>query len=323
MARLTCSVTSKDFDFDRVKPLLNAALAVHVEDSNIWDHVYNAVTEPTPPPQTIPSSLQQTPSTQNTGSFVNSFERRQFMEKILKQELGSLYVGVPNFLDTFSRSVTDLKVASDTVFRKCIEGVDPLFRDGWTGWSIGAEESDVLAWFSDLILKLEAFAGDFNPNPTRRRKLTVAQPRTPLLGSTGKRSMDIGFVAREYAYEPAPKKGRFRWSHIQVPGELKSNPAADIPSIAWIDIAIYVREVFTAQSTRRFVLAFTLYGSIMRVWEFDRLGGIASDKFDINSEDGALLFVTTVLGFLWIDEENLGFDPSFITSHGQQYIIIE
>lgn len=35
------------------------------------------------------------------------------MEEILIQELGSLYVDVPNFLDTFFRSVTELKKASD------------------------------------------------------------------------------------------------------------------------------------------------------------------------------------------------------------------
>ena len=49
--------------------------------------------------------------------------------------------------------------------------------------------------------------------------------------------------------------------------------------------ARYVREVFGAQETRRFVLGFTLCGSLMRVWEFDRLGGIASEQFDINKKD--------------------------------------
>lgn len=61
----------------------------------------------------------------------------------------------------------------------------------------------------------------------------------------------------------------------------------------------------------------------MRVWQFDRLGGIASDKFDINSKDSALQFVTAVLGFLCMDEENLGFNPTIITSHGERYITID
>jgi hypothetical protein len=60
----------------------------------------------------------------------------------------------------------------------------------------------------------------------------------------------------------------------------------------------------------------------MRVWEFDWLGGIASEQFDINKEDDALQFVTTILGFLWINEDGLGFDPTIITSGGERYIEI-
>src|SRR5690606_22630924 len=69
---------------------------------------------------------------------------------------------------------------------------------------------------------------------------------------------------------------------------------------------------------RRFVLGFTICGSLMRIWEFDRLGGIASEQFDIN-QDG-LQFVSTVLGFLWMSEEELGFDPT-ITSEGDQRFV--
>lgn len=58
----------------------------------------------------------------------------------------------------------------------------------------------------------------------------------------------------------------------------------------------------------------------MRVWEFDRLGGLASEGFDIN-EDGAR-FVFTVLGFLWMTEKDLGFDPTFTVANGQRFIEI-
>ncbi|UPX14635.1 uncharacterized protein EKO05_0005112 [Ascochyta rabiei] len=59
----------------------------------------------------------------------------------------------------------------------------------------------------------------------------------------------------------------------------------------------------------------------MRLWSFNRLGGIASEQFDIN-EDG-LQFVSAVLGFLWIGEEQLGFDPTIITAGDKRYIEIE
>ncbi|KAH8651721.1 serine/threonine-protein kinase Sgk2 [Ilyonectria robusta] len=322
--KLTSALNSDDFDLDRIKPLLKAAVTGDADDSHIWNQVYNAVTESTPPPRPIASSIQQTPWSQNTSGFVNSSEFRLNVDPVLKLELGRLYVGLSNFCEIFFSGVPDIGAAAATIFRKCAEGDNPLFgSQGWKGWPTGAKESDVLTWFGDLIPKLEAFAGDCNLIPTRRRKL-LAQPKTPLRGSTGKRSMDIGFVNSDIAYKaPSKEDGRFRWSHILVAGELKSNPEADKASIAWIDLATYAREVLAAQDTRRFVLGFTLCGSLMRVWEFDRLGGIASEQFDINKKDGGLQFVTTILGFLWMNEDGLGFDPTIITSDGERYIEIE
>ncbi|KJK73846.1 hypothetical protein H634G_10877 [Metarhizium anisopliae BRIP 53293] len=293
ISSLNTLITSDDYDLDLIKPLIKICLANSVNEALIWDQVCRIVAGSTPPPRSIPSSLQQTPWSQNTSSFVNSSERHQEVDRVLKQELGPLYVDVPGFCDAFFGSVRGLNTASETVL-----------------------EPDVLAWFCDLIPRLEALASDFNLNVMHRRKL-LAQPKTPLLGLTGKRSIDIGFVTRDLAYKPNSKDDRFRWQQVLVPGELKSNPAADITSLAWIDLATYAREVLKAQDALRFVLGFTLCGSIMRVWQFDRLGGIASDKFDINSEDGALQFVTAVLGFLCMDEENLGFDPTIITSHAR------
>ncbi|KAM4061041.1 kinase [Hirsutella rhossiliensis] len=322
LLRLNSAVNSCEFDVDRIKPLLNVALADKPDDSLIWNRVYSAVAESTPPPRPTLSSIQQTPLSQNTSGLVNSSESRQNVDPILKLELEHVYVGLPNFHEAFFGDVPDLDMVSEAVFRRCTEGDNPLFKDGWSGWPAGAKESDVLTWFGGLIRKLEEFAGDRISHPAARRKL-LAQPRTPLVGSTGKRSMDIGFVNDDITYDPNSEDSRYRWSHILVAGELKSNPKADIASIAWIDLARYAREVFAAQGTRRFVLGFTLCGSLMRVWEFDRLGGIASEQFDINKKHGALQFATAILGFLRMNKEMLGFDPTIIASGGQQYIEIE
>ena len=141
----------------------------------------------------------------------------------------------------------------------------------------------------------------------------MAKPYKPLGGSTAKRKLDVGIISHPGAIT--------HWSQILVPGELKSNPEWDSQPLAWTDIGRYVREVFANQDTRRFVLAFTLCGPLMRVWEFDRLGPIASARFNVN-QDG-LQFVSTILGFLWASEEELGFDPTVIASDDQRYIEIK
>ncbi|KAL4403495.1 hypothetical protein CABS03_15146 [Colletotrichum abscissum] len=96
-------------------------------------------------------------------------------------------------------------------------------------------------------------------------------------GSTADRRLDVGFV-------DDLKGPPYHWKQILVPGELKSNPSADTASKAWIDLGRCAREVLAAQDTRRFVMGFTLCGSLMRVWAFDRLGALASEQFDINKD---------------------------------------
>ncbi|KAI8648265.1 Non-specific serine/threonine protein kinase [Fusarium keratoplasticum] len=314
LLRLISAAVSDDFNFDHVKPLLKSALTSE-PDTLIWDQVYVAVTESTPPPRPIASSLQQTPWLRNTSSFANSSEHRKYVDDVLKEELGSMYVGLRHFHNTYFGGVVGLDAVSEAFFDQCIEGSDPLFEDGWKGWPEDANQDDVLSWFSDFSDKLAAFAdghGSISTHQHRRRPL--AQPNKPIQGSTGERKLDVGFVKDT----KAGKDSRCHWSQILVPGELKSNPSADKASMAWLDLGRYAREVLTAQDTRRFVLGFTICGSLMRVWAFDRLGGIASEQFDIN-KDGRQ-FVSTILGFLWMNEEQLGFDPTIMTANGERFI---
>lgn len=313
--RLLSEIRADDFELNRTQPLLEAVLAEKL-DLDIWTLVRDAVTEATPPPRPVASSLLQTPWLRNTGSFVNTSEYRKYVDDVLKEELGVMYVGIPGFHNAFFGRVAGLDTASTAVFNKCTEGTNPLFCEGWTGWPQDANEQAVLSWLAELIDTFTVFAEEYRPMAAIRRR-PLAQPHKPIEGSTGERKLDVGFVNNP----EAGKETRCNWRRILVPGELKSNPTNDIASKAWLDIGRYAREVLAAQDTRRFVLGFTICGSLMRVWEFDRLGGIASEQFDIN-KDG-LQLVSTILGFLWMDEEMLGFDPTVLTVQGQKLINFE
>jgi hypothetical protein len=310
------AVNADNFEIERITPLLKAVLSKESDDT-IWNRVYDAVTESTPPPRPT-SSILQTPWLRSTGSFANSTEHRKYVDDVLKEELGSMHVGIPGFFEAFFREVTDLQPAAHAVFERCKAGDNPLYREesGWQGWPEGAKERDVLGWFAEVIDQFSDLAAEHQP-ASRAHRRPLAQPHQPLQGSTADRKLDIGFV-------DDPSAGAdsiYHWKQILVPGELKSNPAADVASKAWLDLGRYAREVLAAQDSRRFVLGFTLCGSRMRLWNFDRLGGIASSPFDINEE--GLQFVSAVLGFLWLNEEQLGFDPTIITAGGKRYIEIE
>ncbi|KAF1924748.1 uncharacterized protein M421DRAFT_424639 [Didymella exigua CBS 183.55] len=316
LLRLELSTESDDFDLTRIIPLLRAVLNDESDDI-IWDKVYDAVTEPTPPPRP-PLSILQTPWLRSTGSFANSTEHRKYVDEVLKEELGPMYVGIPGFFEAFFGEVADLQPATQAVFKRCCEGDNPLYQEesGWQGWPEEAKERDVLRWFAEITGQLSDWAAEHRPASKARRR-PLAQPHQPLQGSRADRKLDIGFVD-----DPsAGADSKYHWKQILVPGELKSNPAADVASKAWLDLGRYAREVLAAQDNRRFVPGFTLCGSRMRLWNFDRLGGIASSQFDIN-KDG-LQFVSAVLGFLWLNEEQLGFDPTIITAGGKRYIEIE
>ncbi|KFZ02079.1 hypothetical protein V500_00447 [Pseudogymnoascus sp. VKM F-4518 (FW-2643)] len=313
LLRLNSAVNSDDFDIDRVTPLLKAVIN-NESDDIIWDKAYAAVTEFTPPPRPLPF-VNQTPWSNATSSIVNSSEHRKYVDDVLKDELGSsLYIGVPGFYDAFFRDVEELDSISQAVFAQCQEGGEPIFSDGggWRDWPNEAKEPEVLKWFAEKIDRFLGFATDLRNVPRR----LLAQPNQPLEGSTAERKLDVGFVDSVDAED----NSKCHWSQIMVIGELKSNPGSDTLSKTWRDLARYAREVFFAQDTRRFVLGFTLCGSVMRLWEFDRLGGIASSPFDIN-QDG-LQFVSVVLGYLRMNKTQLGFDPTILEADGERYIEI-
>lgn len=318
LLRLVSVVASGDFDFDQIKPLLIIALADNPDDVLIWDQVYNAVVGSTACARPIALLLQQTPWLRNTSSFANSSEHRKYVDVILKMELGPMYVGLRDFHEAFFGRVAGLETASEAVFNKCMEGNNPHFlvEGGWRGWPEDANQDGVLGWFADLSEKLAEFAENYRSSPTRQRRPLV-KPNDPIDGSIGKHKMHIGYIN-----DPkANKNSTCYWSQVLIPGELKSNRSADIPSKAWLDLGRCAGEVLAAQDTRLFVLGFTICGSLMRLWVFDRLGGIASEQFDVN-KDG-LRLVTTILGFLWMSEEELGFDPTIMTAGNQRFIDIE
>ena len=86
----------------------------------------------------------------------NSHERRDDIDPVLKEELGSIYTDVPGFEEAFFGGVEDLEKAGTAVFHGFIEGDDPLYREiaGWRDWPQSAEEKQVLDW---LVAKVERF----------------------------------------------------------------------------------------------------------------------------------------------------------------------
>jgi hypothetical protein len=57
-------------------------------------------------------------------------KRREYIDHVLKEELGPLYIGIPSLYKAFFKGVKGLKEASAAVFKKCKEGGNLLYTKG-------------------------------------------------------------------------------------------------------------------------------------------------------------------------------------------------
>ncbi|RYP42797.1 hypothetical protein DL768_010211 [Monosporascus sp. mg162] len=166
---------SDEVDLDRIERLLKSAATNDPDDALVWDQVYHAVTESTPPPPTYSLVPPINPLLRNTSSFANSSEHRRYVDDVLKRGLGHMYAGLRNLHDTYFGSVGDLETASEAGFKD--------------------EE-------------LAAFAEDRQSTPMRKRR-PLARPNGPIDGPVGKRKIDVGFVndpeaGDQWAWKLAP-----------------------------------------------------------------------------------------------------------------------
>ncbi|KAG6109306.1 hypothetical protein E4U31_007006 [Claviceps sp. LM219 group G6] len=258
----------------------------------------------------------------NGAALANSSEHCKDVDNLMREEAGLTHVGIPKLLETFFPcSVDDLERTSKIFFKKCTRGRTPRYKDDtWTDWPTRAVEKNVFRWLKRFSKRLDKFARRSRPDITHRRRLLGTRSEAIDDYSVMKQELNVGFVDASY-----PKRGlddgNHPWPQILAPGRLKRKPGADSAEEAWRDLAVCAGKILLAQATRRFVVGFTICGTLMRVWVFDRLGSIASQQIDVNKEP--VQFIEVMLGFLWMSEADLGFDPTIQEIDGEQFIEIE
>jgi hypothetical protein len=136
-----------------------------------------------------------------------------------------------------------------------------------------------------------------------------------LKGSEADRKLDIFLTPADVALP----NGEHDWSNVLVIGEHKQNPDEDRSIKTLVQLAGYAREVFRSQPERRFVPGFTICGSVMRLWVFDRSGPYNSEKFDIHKEPDQ--FIGVITGYAMMSDAELGLN-TFIKRDGTgKYIV--
>ncbi|KAG6109305.1 hypothetical protein E4U31_007005 [Claviceps sp. LM219 group G6] len=302
----------------RLRHLLARAVQ-QVDDEDIWKQVKKIFVPSTPSPPASPiaapwrrrpTKVTDTPFSYHTGNLTNTKELHKDIDPLLKKELGISFIDIAGFLETFVPASDKLKKVSKDFFDRCNSDRTPTYKgDLWTKWPKSAAEKHVL----------EKFARPSRPAKLKlHRRRLLGTPNKIIHGSIAKRKLDIGLMYQK-ELKRGTKEGKHHFSQVLMAGELKSNPKAHRD--ARLSLAMYLRETLAEDATRRFAMGFTICGSLIRVWVFDRIGSTASRCIDINGEP--LQFIEVMLGFIWMSEEGLGIDPTIQKIDGEQFIEIE
>ncbi|KAG6091256.1 hypothetical protein E4U31_007267, partial [Claviceps sp. LM219 group G6] len=267
-------------------------------------HSFHGAT--TSPDSTV-SNHFQSPSQYTTDYVTSSSEYREDTNLLLKNKLkGRLNIDTPGFFDAFFPS-SDYQQTAENFLDRCKAGVVPALHNGWDTWPDGAAETEVVTWLKLFTDELEQFSRASFSSDVSHRRAVLGIPRKPCRDSVAMHELDVGFVPAA-DLEGGAQSSTYSCARMLARGELRRDPTDDKAQETRLAIAKIAQDMLTAQGTRRFVLVFTLCGSFMRVWLFDRLGGIASEQININTEP--LQFIKVILGFLRMSEEDLGFDSS-------------
>ncbi|KAF2785934.1 hypothetical protein K505DRAFT_188219, partial [Melanomma pulvis-pyrius CBS 109.77] len=200
---------------------LTTAVADHTSDLDIWKAVLQLIdnqTRITPPSsKSIPPSYGGTP-----------------FQPLRKELAKSTFVDVGGFHDKYFKDKGWCSKTSEIYHNLCEgNGGDPL--KGFTGMH---SEDKIWAWLDDFQNKcLTDSLGKYFRTTKKGQTTTEAE-----------RQLDLFIKPRD-----TPKKEKHDMRDVRVVGELTSSKKQSRWLPKYIQLAIYIRDVFADQPTRRFV----------------------------------------------------------------------
>ncbi|EDN06004.1 predicted protein [Histoplasma mississippiense (nom. inval.)] len=241
---------------------------------DIWKAVFNLIDNipRSTPPTSIPPSYDSTPVKSTSSS-----------------QKGSEQTHVEGFFDKYFEE-KDWSDKADTICRRVL---DPDSDSNWAQFPDPPTQDNVLAWWFRLQEDLLS--------ESRSTYYTTAS-KADLTGSQAERQVDLLLRARG----GSPLQNKHDWTDFLVVGELKKPKEKIRTKATLLQISCSVREVFAAQPTRRFVHAFTVCGTKMEAWVFDRAGPYSSVIIDVYADSRQ--FFQVLVGYTMMSDEELGLD---------------
>ncbi|KAL1954026.1 hypothetical protein VTO42DRAFT_1804 [Malbranchea cinnamomea] len=148
----------------------------------------------------------------------------------------------------------------------------------------------------------------------RRRYYTINDARD-LVHDEAQRQIDL-VVKRKGGSQSAANHDL---KDIEVIGELKASDKRVKEPL--VQLARYARDVFSVQPTRRYLHAFTICGSLMTTWVFDRTGCYSQCRFNIHKEPER--FIRVIAGYTMMNADELGLDTFMERDGDRRFIHVE
>ncbi|KAI9640307.1 hypothetical protein NHQ30_011357 [Ciborinia camelliae] len=256
-------------------------------DADIWCAVFELVTRTNPATPRTATAVFDTPLRPTSASQTRVEQTHDEVDQRILEELtGRVYYDVGGFYERYFEGKSWTNKAGD-IYE---ESRAQYAESHWSGWPEPSLQGPFFEWFMKFQDTILSGLG--------RRYYTSANK--VLRGSEADRKLDI-FLTPADAVLP---HGEHDWSNVLVIGEHKQNPNENGSTKTLIQLAGYAREVFGSQPERRFVPGFTICGSMMRLWVFDRSGSYNSEKFDVHKEPER--FIRVIAGYALMTDAELG-----------------
>ncbi|KAG5944030.1 hypothetical protein E4U59_007669 [Claviceps monticola] len=194
--------------------------------------------------------------------------------------------------------------------KKCKRGRTPRYKDDkWTDWPTRAVEKDVFRWLKRFCKKLEKFAHRFWPEIPHRRRLLGTRYDNIDDWSVAQKRLDVGFVDASF-----PKRDAGPGSaELQLSGRQHRRGVAQSCDVYRKNAA---RTSYQTFCRRLHDLRDSDEGMGIRQTRWHDAPHLS--KSTINKE-----LLEAMLGFLWMSEEDLGFDSTIQQIDGERFTEIE
>lgn len=286
------------YHYRYLRPLSEAVIR-QAPDAEIWTAVIRLIlaTSRSTPPPTAPPSVE-TPIAHSSASQQGSEQSRQVIEdRVFEEICHCTHRAVGGFHEKYFQGRKWNRRANQIWQR-----AKSHYSDGdrrWTQLPKKGTEDDVCKWW--LKLQQELLANE--------RTAFFRSSGDNRVGTEAQRQLDLFVKLKRDGSE-------HEWKHVLVVGELKESDKNS--KALWLQIGSAVRNVFAAQPTRRFVHAFSLRGTEMENWVYDRSGPYSGATFDIHDQPEK--FIQVMCGYLMMSDEELGLDT--FTAQKEQRLFV-